>query len=57
MRKILDRVHIALYKLAPSGKLSSFLELVQHFAAIAQLVEQLICNHQVPGSTPGGGTT
>ena len=26
------------------------------FAGIAQLVEQLICNHQVPSSTLGAGT-
>ena len=26
-------------------------------AGIAQLVEQLICNHQVVGSTPTAGTT
>ena len=25
-------------------------------AALAHLVEQLICNHQVPSSIPGGGT-
>lgn len=25
-------------------------------AAVAQLVEQGICNAKVPGSTPGGGT-
>ena len=25
-------------------------------AALAHLVEQLICNHQVPSSNPGGGT-
>ena len=28
-----------------------------HKAAIAQLVEQLICNHQVPSSNLGAGTT
>ena len=33
-------------------KISSALD-----AAIAQLVEQLTCNQQVPGSKPGGGTT
>ena len=27
-----------------------------HFAAIAQLVEQLTCNEKVQGSTPCGGT-
>ena len=27
-----------------------------HFAGIAQLVEQLICNHQVVGSTPAAST-
>ena len=36
------------------------LNLIQHLidktAAIAQLVEQLICNQQVPSSTLGGGT-
>ena len=26
-------------------------------AGLAQLVEQLICNHQVAGSTPAAGTT
>ena len=26
-------------------------------ASIAQLVEHLICNQGVPGSSPGGGTT
>jgi hypothetical protein len=29
---------------------------MQEFAGIAQLVEQLICNHQVAGSIPAAGT-
>ena len=29
----------------------------QEFASVAQMVEQLICNHQVVGSTPTAGTT
>ena len=28
-----------------------------HYAAIAQLVEHLICNQRVPSSNLGGGTT
>jgi hypothetical protein len=28
----------------------------QNVALIAQLVEHLICNQGVPGSSPGGGT-
>lgn len=26
------------------------------YALVAQLVEQVILNHRVPGSSPGGGT-
>ncbi len=29
---------------------------IKENAAVAQLVEQGICNAKVPGSTPGGGT-
>ena len=29
--------------------------MVYFFAGVAQLVEQLICNQQVPGSSPGAG--
>ncbi len=28
-----------------------------HLAGLAQLVEQLICNHQVASSSPAAGTT
>jgi hypothetical protein len=34
----------------------ALLSLLHIYAAIAQLVEQLICNHQVPSSILGGGT-
>lgn len=31
--------------------------LYSFIAAIAQLIEQVICNHQVGGLSPSGGTT
>ena len=34
----------------------AFMNIRECVAAIAQLVEQLICNHQVRGSTPLAGT-
>ncbi len=44
------------------GKLNSFMYLrrvvcPEGFATVAQLVEQLICNQQVVGSNPSGGSS
>ena len=42
----------------PSGRFGeAVLGLKAHFAGVAQLVEQLICNQQVTGSSPVASTT
>ena len=54
-RKLLTRLGVNPDRTIDPNQFRTF-EFTKSNAALAHSVEQLICNHQVPSSIPGGGT-